>query len=239
MKLRHKVALVLTTSTALAGLVLGVGGTAPAHAASGTVRTMPAVAASHPRPEFNMNQLSQARRVGSSGVCGNRGTGYCLNNWGGHTVAGNPVKMYNGGASNENFFLVELSGTCNGAGSITVSSSCWSQWGSNGNLLIGDNIVAVAYGPGGCVGSDANGLAILANCPDNNGNNGGTGTVYAESFGGPLGDFWAVLYSRVWSQLTSPAFACLQSGGNVGVQASASHKETNGDCTQWDGPSIG
>jgi hypothetical protein len=172
-------------------------------------------------------------------ICGNGGSGYCLNDWGGHAVVGNPIKMYYGGNSYEDFYTVVLQSTCGGAGYITGTQSCWSQWGSGGANIVGSDIVAIVYGPGGCLGSDqSTGLAIITTCPNQNGTNGGFGTVWALSQTGPLGSNEDVAYSRPWSSAYSPSLGCLESGGNPGVQADASQIDQNGVCTVWGGPGI-
>lgn len=165
-------------------------------------------------------------------ICGNGGSGYCLNDWGGHAYAGDAIKMYYGNSSNENFYIVRLTNFCSGAGYVTSAPSCYGQFGAGGINLVGDYVVEIQYGPAGCVASDpGSGLAILGTCPDLSGNNGSDGTVFAEAFTGPLGSKQWAYYDRYWSKIDND-LRCLESGGNIGVQAYENHP--NG-CTVWGG----
>jgi hypothetical protein len=158
--------------------------------------------------------------------------GYCLNDWGGHDFIGEPIKMENGGTTNENFWVHHLVNTCGGAGFVTGNSSCYGQWGADGNLTIGADIVSVIYGPGGCLASDGSGNAVIGTCPDDSGNNGSTGTVFAMSTCGPFGQAQQdCIISRPWSH-SSGVLAYLESGGNVGVQA---RMTCSAACTIWGG----
>lgn len=166
-------------------------------------------------------------------ICGNSGTGYCLNDWGGHDFIGDPIKMEVGGVSNENFWVHHLTTFCGGLG--YVGNSCTSQWGSQGSLVFTDDAVEIVYGPGGCLGSDSNGLAIITTCPNDSGVGGGTGTVFAFSdttcFGcSKTGGF----ISRPWSN-SSGQLAYLESGGAVGNQA---NEICSSGCTNWGGSGV-
>lgn len=202
--MKRKIALATALFLGLLGPTLGTGVT-PA-SASGTVR------------------LCGARTDGS--------LGYCLNDWGGHDFSGDPVKMDSGGLSNENFWVSHLTATCGGAGYVTSNSSCYGQWGTQGGLLVGSDIIAIVYGPGGCLGSDSTGKAIIANCPGSDGTGGGTGTVFAMSVCGPFGQPQEdCITSRPWSH-SSGQIANLESGGNIGIQAGMT---CTGGCTVWGG----
>lgn len=174
-----------------------------------------------------------AHASGVTRICGNAGSGYCLNDWGGADAQGDAIKMYYGGNSNENFWVHHLTTFCGGLGYI--GSSCTSQWGASGGLELGNDAVMIVYGPGGCIGSDNNGLAILTSCPNDSGVGGGTGTVFAYSNTTCFGcAHTATFASRPWSH-SSGQIANLESGGNVGFQA---NMICTGGCTNWGGSGV-
>jgi hypothetical protein len=105
-----------------------------------------------------------------------------LNEWGGNTDAGGPVKIYQAGANNE-FWGVESIDRCNSTPSGTVTHTCPFQLGSGLNdAYFGHSIVQFYYRSHSttCVGTDtSSGLAINRSCNNvNNGTGGGTGTVF-------------------------------------------------------------
>lgn len=162
-------------------------------------------------------------------ICGNGGTGYCLNAWNG----GNFVKMYYGGYSNDNFEVYQLTNMCN-HGKVDEHTSCPFTAGSGLNTEFqGDAIVAIQYlnATDSCVGSTVGTDATLTLCPDLSGNGGGNGTIMAISPISPVcfGDFaYGQYVDRYWSDNVKQA-AYLDSGGNPGAQAYYG----TGDGTCW------
>lgn len=173
---------------------------------------------------------SLAMVLGTGGVahayqtqeCGNSGSGYCLNDWGGGDYLNDPIKMYYGGYGNEDFFANPLLNMC-GHGKVTATCP---SLGAAQSEFIGQPLFAIAYGPGGCVASDAYGKAVIGDCPDQNGNNGSDGSIFIESSVG-LGVTFA---SREWTDYYGTG-SYLESGGNIGVQAN--ELCTSASCTIW------
>lgn len=164
----------------------------------------------------------------SSQICGNQGSGYCLNDWGGHDVAGNPVKMYYGGYGNENFFNYPLVNMC---GSGLVTATC-PGLGAAQSSYIGQPIYEIAYGPGGCISDNGTGGVVLGTCPDSYGNGGSSGTIYVRVQYAPGS---CIYINRLWTAYYGTG-AGLQSGGNIGVQATDNY---TGTLTDWGGTGTG
>jgi len=161
----------------------------------------------------------------TNALCGNGGTGYCLNDWnnGGN---GNPIKMYYGHSSNETFNIYYLTGMC-GDGHVHTSPACPFANGSGLNAQYNTSvIVKIEYAFSGlCVGTTQNdNHTILTPCPDNNGNNGGWSSIWVlAGESGCFSSFQSLFESRYWSNQYSAnqydTSGSLQSGGNPGVQA--------------------
>lgn len=155
-------------------------------------------------------------------VCGNGGSGYCLNDWG--NAAGGAVKMEFGGVANDNFILT-LVYACNN--SDEVSSSCDSQWGAQGHTLDGSLIFEIRYnrqgspGFGQCVGTNGSGDAVLTACGDAAGKGAGNGAIMAFlDRGSPAcGSSTRALYVDRYYSSHYNVLAFLQTGGNPGISA--------------------
>jgi hypothetical protein len=149
-------------------------------------------------------------------VCGNNGTGYCLNDWGNGGL-NNPVKMYWGNNSNEHFVAV-LTSWCNNG---HVRSDCPFQHASLNQQYDGANIVQIEYLNGYCIGTNANADAVLGLCPNANATP-SNGTIMIEPrtpCGGGVGNGPSTyLVDRYWSDVAGSS-SYLRSGGNPGVQA--------------------
>ena len=161
-------------------------------------------------------------------ICGNSGSGYCLNDWGGGDFAGDPVKMYYGGSSSEHFQNSFLSGMCNNG---YVTSTC-PALGSAQSSLIGQPLYRIDYGPGGCVADNGSYKAVIGNCPSDSGSGGSDGSIFIEV---PYGPGSCRLFSREQSDYWGTPVG-LNSGGSVGAQAT-----TNGSgsgLTYWGGPGV-
>src|SRR5262252_4271646 len=92
----------------------------------------------------------------STALCGNGGSGYCMNAWNG----GPYVKMYYGGYYNDNFYLRAVA-ACSGHATVQStldgdSTNCPFNDGYVDHVLHGDLIVEIVYGNNGqCVGTTA------------------------------------------------------------------------------------
>jgi len=160
----------------------------------------------------------------SQEICGNGGSGYCLNDWGGADRAGDAVKMEYGNGTNENFLDYALLKMC---GSGKVTSTC-PNLGLAQNELKGFNLVEIVYGPGGCVADNGSGYADLGTCPDQYGNGGSNGTIYIAY---PESPGYCIYYNRYWTGYYG-SLAGLESGGSVGAQAT---DDATGTITEWGG----
>jgi hypothetical protein len=153
-------------------------------------------------------------------ICGNGGSGYCMNNWNG---ANQYVKMYNGGVSHEDFEFIYNITEC-GGGRVTAV-----YWGDSSNCPFttvqadknyrGDPIGQVEYVPTGqCIGTTSAGTAWMGNCANSSGVGGGTGsTQILLDLGGATGQ----LINRYWTDYYSSGSEwtpySLTSGGNPGT----------------------
>lgn len=115
-----------------------------------------------------------AAQASTSSICGNDGTGYCINAWNG----GPNVKMYYGGYSNDNFSIRDVY-VCSGSDLVQSTShgdgtNCPF---SNQNLdsdFWNYPIVEVVYGNNGeCVGTASSDTGYLGAC----GNSEGSGAI--------------------------------------------------------------
>ena len=88
-------------------------------------------------------------------MCAQSGSGYCLNDWnnGGY---GNQVKMYSGGASNENFVAQHVN-RCSGHDYVTSTCPGSSSFDS---AHLGDPIYQIRYQPNGDCVADLNGSGV-------------------------------------------------------------------------------
>lgn len=152
-------------------------------------------------------------------ICGNGGTGYCLNDWNGNTNLGAAVKMYNGGVSNENFQAVQLTSMCDGG---LATSTC--PINVSGVNLAGYPIVKLQYNNSSkCVGTNSSSQAVLGTCPDSSGNGGSNGTIFVRFYNSNCAQFQnnsfaGFLANRYWTN-NDGQLEDLFSGGNPGVQA--------------------
>src|ERR1700733_5472468 len=170
--------------------------------------------------------VAPAAQASTSLVCGNGGSGYCLNAWNG----GPYVKMYYGGSySNDQIFLINEA-VCQGRRYVTATVdgdpiNCPFSNVSLDNEYEGDPIEAISYvgspsGKPSCVGTgNLNGVpdvGYLGGCGDGYGNGiiqGGLFVAINTSY--CTGAYQAVLINRYWTnQDGQPAYA--YSGGNPG-----------------------
>lgn len=154
-------------------------------------------------------------------VCGNGGSGYCLNDWGGRGASGDAIKMYYGGTTNDYFFVQKVN-RCDGGDTVTSTayndpSNCPFADTMLDHDLRGYSIVQITYinNTTMCVASTGSYYAVLGSCADPlSGSGGAQGVimVLSQQTGG------YVFIDRYVSD-QSGAQAFLTSGGNVGVQA--------------------
>lgn len=164
---------------------------------------------------------STAHATITSQICGNGGTGYCLNDRG-NGGSNSVVQMWYGGVTNDNFDNYQLISMCN-HGYVSATMSCPFTPGSGLNTFYnGDPIIAVHYlnqGANYCVDASNAGYAYLGSCPDLSGNGGSQGTIMV---GYPLtgcnGTGQSYYVDRYLTDQALDSFY-LDSGGGVGVQA--------------------
>jgi hypothetical protein len=153
-------------------------------------------------------------------ICGNYGSGYCLNDWNGGG-SGNAVKMETGGNTNEDF-VAEGVTACSGGDIVTPT--CPFATRSIDAHLQGWQIIQVKYVPKGlCIATNSSGGAVLGTCANPNTGSGGSDGVIMVKFpvapcqgGYPDGYYYYV--DRYWSDAYGTE-ETLASGGNPGVQA--------------------
>jgi hypothetical protein len=121
-------------------------------------------------------------------ICGNGGSGYCMNDWGnGGSLS--PVKMYYGNSSNESFGVIPVD-PCHDGG--TVNSTCPFTSRYLDSYYAGDPVLELEYAPKGlCVGTTGSGTAELAGCGNSYANGAGDGTIVVNVGSGNLVDrYW-------------------------------------------------
>jgi hypothetical protein len=169
---------------------------------------------------------TQAAWASTSQVCGNGGSGYCLNDWGGAGASGDAINMYYGGTRNDDFYVQEVN-RC--SGQYTVQSTAY---GDSTNcpfadttfdqLYWNDDIVQIvdANSNTECVGTNSNSGAVLGSCADPSSGSGGADGViqiieYTACYDGY--DGYAFL-NRYWTDATDST-GFLGSGNSVGANA--------------------
>ena len=175
-----------------------------------------------------------AAQASSPNICGNGGSGYCINAWNG----GPYVKMYYGGYSNDNFYIRDVY-MCSGSDLVqsTAHGEATNCPFSNQNLDSDPNfwnhpIVEVVYGNNGeCVGTSANGYGYLGSC----GNSAGSGAI-----NGAFNVLWYdsgcgyAFVNRYWTNHNSDASYWV-SGGNPNTYLYVGRQEA---WTCWGGTGI-
>lgn len=166
-----------------------------------------------------------AAQAQTSQICGNGGSGYCINAWNG----GPYVKMYYGGYSNDNFHLQQVY-VCSGYSTVQSkyygdSTNCPFSDAIADQVLWTDPIEEVVYGNNGeCIGTTANDAAYLGSC----GNIYGTGAIDGAFDVLDVSAGCDDLYNRYWSNAYG-VLSGLTSGGNPGTPLSAGY----GEATCW------
>jgi hypothetical protein len=189
--------------------------------------------------------LAPAAGASTNLVCGNGGSGYCLNAWNG----GPFVKMYYGGSYGNDQFYLNAEYVCDGYGYVMSTAwgdpiNCPFSNVSYDNEYRGDSIAAILYvgSPSGnlsCVGTgNLNGVpdvGYLGGCGDGYGNGiiqGGLFVVANTSY--CTGLYQGVLINRYWTdQDNQPAYAL--SGGNPGQPL---YVGATGSGTCWGGSGV-
>jgi hypothetical protein len=187
---------------------------------------------------LSVSLVPVAAYASSNQICGNGGSGYCLNDWsaGGY---GNPVKMYYGGYGNEDFYLQAVN-RCGGDTVTTANGGCPFYNFNLDQEYKGDLIVQVVYGPKGLCIADTNisAKADLGDCASisSSGSYGAIQILYGDinCIGTLSPSGWITqgyLVDRYWSDVYDTTNT-LTSGGNPGVQA----KFADGLGTCWGNP---
>ena len=163
-------------------------------------------------------------------ICGNGGSGYCLNDWN-NQVAGYPVLMYYGGNPNEEFSAQAIN-RCGGHNYVTDPDRGYGTTYcpfANHQLdydTAGDPIVQLRYGSTNlCVAANtANGQAVMGDCNSvSTGTGGAVGTVQIEDLG-------ELLYNLHYS--SGATLYGLVSGGNPQQPL---YMNRSGSFTVWGG----
>lgn len=179
--------------------------------------------------------LSTQAQATPSQVCGNGGSGYCLNDWGGGGHSGDVIKMFNGGTTNDDFFVQKVN-RCSGRDTVeaTLRGSPINCPFGNTSLdvdFFGKTIVQIVYtnNESQCVGATG-ATATLESCAQPiTGAGGGNGVIqvmYSTTCNGIGG---TVFLNRALSDVNGDSW--LVSGGNPGV--AADYEGFEGTC--WGG----
>lgn len=175
-----------------------------------------------------------AHATGIPSICGNGGTGYCLNAWNGGGQGGQ-VRMYQGGSLNDGYEVIYLSLMCHD-GRVHASAPygpCPFENGTGLNTQMnGAALVAIRDTRNGlCVGTTSSTLGTVeVTCPDALGNNGGWGVIQAESASSGCNAANKEFFeNRYWSNAYD-TLASLQSGGNSGIQATFTPNTSQATC---------
>jgi hypothetical protein len=185
------------------------------------------------------NPAAQAATIYN--ICGNGGTGYCMNGWNG----GPYVKMYYGGnIANDSFFMFGQN-VCQGESYVMAVSygdpiNCPFNNVSYDQKYEGDGIVSIVFYNDKCIGTgNLNGtpdVGYLGNCGDGYGSGLVQGGLFIQTQppncdGIYNGEGKWVLINRYWTnQDQQPAYA--YSGGNPGQPL---YVGATGNGTCWGG----
>lgn len=176
----------------------------------------------------------QPASASSSQVCGNGGSGYCLNDWGGAGQSGDAVKMEYGGTTNDAFYVQKVN-RCSGHDTVQSiergdSTNCPFANANWDYTLRGDPIVQIVYinNTSECVGSASSPNAVLGVCADPLSGSGGANGVVNVLWPQSCGSYFM---SRYWTDANGGQDTFLSSGNAVGNQANY----TVGGGTCWGG----
>lgn len=174
-------------------------------------------------------------------ICGNDGSGYCMNAWNG----GPTVRMYYGGYANDNFSFQPVY-PCSGSDRVqsTAHGSQTNCPFSNTFIdsdLYNAEIVEIVYEnePNECVGSETPGFggdaAVLGACGNMYGTgalNGAFDVVAFDNTGQCFGHFFV---NRFWTNQFPASEAFVESGGNPGtaLQTGWTSQFTGDEPTCW------
>jgi hypothetical protein len=160
-------------------------------------------------------------------ICGNDGTGYCLNDWNNLGV-NNYIEMYYGSSSNEDF-EARLVDPCHNGGTVTETCPFTDSGIDEANF--GDYIVQLYYAPKNlCIGNATSGEGILTGCGDQYGNGAGDGTIMAWTFGNGPNNLIDRYYTNLFD---SETYTCSSGSLKGPVYLNESYK-TGGGCN-WGG----
>lgn len=166
-------------------------------------------------------------------ICGNNGSGYCINAWNG----GPGVKMYYGGYTNDDFYTHYVY-MCSGSDLVQSTAHGEATNCPFSNSILDQNfynhtIVEIVNGNNGqCVGTSSSGYGYLGAC--------GNATTGSGAIDGAFDviDFQSgcgyALLNRYWSNHYSSQYY-LVSGGNPGTYLYLNGQDS---WTCWNGPGI-
>jgi hypothetical protein len=170
--------------------------------------------------------IAVSAAAASAEMCGNHGSGYCMDDWndGGYT---NPVKMYYGGGNNEYFGAIQVD-PCHSHYRVTWScpftKKRWDRTYHN------DPVVEIAYSSGLCLGTASTGDGELQPCGyDQYGDGAGGGTIM-------VNDLHGALIDRYWTNKTG-TLRRVCSSGYLGGAVFTSYLGTNAGC-EWGGDGL-
>lgn len=148
-------------------------------------------------------------------ICGNNGSGYCINAWNG----GPTVRMYYGGYTNDDFYTHDVY-MCSGSDKVQSTqhhdaTNCPFTNAASDNAFWNETIVEVVDGNNGqCVGTSASGYGYLGACGNATTGSGAiNGAFNVLHFNTGCGE---TLVNRYWSNKESGAYYW-KSGGNPGT----------------------
>jgi hypothetical protein len=154
----------------------------------------------------------QPALASSSQVCGNGGSGYCLNDWGGAGQSGDAVKMYYGGYSNDAFYVQKVN-RCSGHDTVQSTgyhdaTNCPFTSTALDYDFRGYSIVQITYinNTNECVATASAAKAVLGVCAD----------PLSGSGGANGGSFFM---NRYWVEANGGKESFLASGNAPGNQA--------------------
>lgn len=178
-------------------------------------------------PAVTATTGTMAYASGMPEICGNGGSGYCLNDW---NNAGSYVKMYYGGNYTNDEYQIEYETLACNSGHATKTCPI--------NVPGIDPTGALIFEilnprDGACVATDGNAAAIEGTCADLSGNGGARGVteLLFRSQICTLG-YQLEAMNRYWTQTDSTP-VWLESGGNIGLNAYYARFANGADATCW------
>jgi hypothetical protein len=170
----------------------------------------------------------------SDNLCADFGSGLCLNDSQCTVHAGNPILSWYGNSSCEDFITQPIN-PCNSTPADQVTPTCPFTVGSGyNNTYDHDEIYAIDYAGGDCVGTNSGGFAILNTCPNPAGNGGADGTIMIFASNGDLVNrYWTNYIYGLYGTKGNPSVMCSQGANGDQITLSTG---PNGSYCQWSYP---